>query len=82
MDKADRLREIVERGDPDEWLRVLQHEATRANNAEADLLRLRQVARALFLDPDDPSAAETIFDPYGALDELDALAKVLGRMKL
>jgi hypothetical protein len=31
------LEEIVERGNPGEWLNVLQHEVTRANNAEASV---------------------------------------------
>lgn len=33
-DRRRQLEEIANRGDPEEWLRVMLHEATRANNAE------------------------------------------------
>jgi len=45
-DVQQKLREVAERGDVEEWLRVLKHESTRANNAEEKAEHFRQeVAR-------------------------------------
>lgn len=74
------MEEIARRGDVEEWLRVLLHESTRANNAEAAIEPLKEIARAaraLFGSglADPPNSV--IFDPHGAIEELQALADAL-----
>lgn len=74
------LEEVARRGDPEEWLNVLQHEATRANNAEAavePLIEIARAARALFSSGLSDPLRSVIFDPHGAVDEIEALAAAL-----
>jgi hypothetical protein len=48
------LEAVARRGDPEEWLRVLLHESTRANNAEGLLAEARdEIARLTVLSRDD-----------------------------
>lgn len=58
------------------------NESTRANNAEAAVEPLKEVARAaraLFQSGLSDPARSVIFDPHGALDEIQALADALRR---
>lgn len=97
MDDRRKLEEIVERGDPVEWLNVLKHEATRANNAEAAVehwrseladsqARERQLAEAIRSVPwntTDPSRdASPVIVERQAWDALQTLAARIARSAL